>query len=188
MSNLAKNLLEIEKLCLSVCQKFDGHNISPILRKQVESGEDIWDRRNWTGHLTASAIVINSDASTCLMMGHKKLGFELAPGGHCDPYEQPHISAQRELFEETGVFSAEMAHWHGVNQYCPIDIDTHAIPNNTTKGEPSHFHHDFRYLFILTRNHDTILNETEGTWLDWLPISTLKQRYPRVYSRMKVIN
>ncbi|MGH3117792.1 MAG: NUDIX hydrolase, partial [Gaiellales bacterium] len=29
----------------------------------------------------------------------------------------------------------------------PVDIDVHAIPANPAKGEPAHWHADFRYAF-----------------------------------------
>ena len=38
-----------------------------------------------------------------LLVRHRKLGVWLAPGGHLDPGELPHLGAEREVFEETGV-------------------------------------------------------------------------------------
>ncbi|MCA9372860.1 NUDIX domain-containing protein, partial [Candidatus Woesebacteria bacterium] len=38
-----------------------------------------------------------------LLVKHRKLGFWLAPGGHLDPEELPHLGAEREVFEETGI-------------------------------------------------------------------------------------
>jgi len=187
MSDLAEHLLNIERLCFEVCLNFEEDTISSVLRYQIGHGQDIWNRKNWSGHLTASAIVVDSNFSSCLMMGHKKLGFELAPGGHCDPYERPHEAATRELFEETRISSAELHEWHIENKNCPIDVDTHPIPRNATKGESSHFHHDFRYIFIQKRKNDTILNEMEGTSLRWLPISSIDERYPRIRERMEIL-
>lgn len=38
-----------------------------------------------------------------LLVRHRKLNLWLAPGGHLDPEELPHLGAEREVFEETGV-------------------------------------------------------------------------------------
>lgn len=36
-------------------------------------------------------------------MKHKKLGIWLAPGGHLEENELPHVGAEREFWEETGI-------------------------------------------------------------------------------------
>jgi len=38
-----------------------------------------------------------------LFIKHKKLGIWFAPGGHIDDNELPHVAAEREFWEETGV-------------------------------------------------------------------------------------
>ncbi len=38
-----------------------------------------------------------------LLVRHRKLDLWLAPGGHLDPGELPHVGAEREVYEETGV-------------------------------------------------------------------------------------
>lgn len=43
----------------------------------------------------------------------------------------------------------------------PIDIDTHPIPDNPKKQEPSHFHHDFRYVFFLDHQQEIALQLEE---------------------------
>lgn len=43
----------------------------------------------------------------------------------------------------------------------PLDIDTHFIPENPKKQEPSHYHHDFRYVFFLDEKHDIELQLEE---------------------------
>ncbi len=50
---------------------------------------------------TAAGILINDDK--VLLVKHKKLGIWLNPGGHIEPNELPHLAAEREFFEETGV-------------------------------------------------------------------------------------
>ncbi len=50
---------------------------------------------------TASGILIQDDKT--LLIKHKKLGLWLCPGGHVDPEEAPHETAEREFLEEAGV-------------------------------------------------------------------------------------
>lgn len=50
---------------------------------------------------TASAFLIHNDK--VLLIKHKKLNMWLGPGGHIDENELPHLAAEREFFEETGL-------------------------------------------------------------------------------------
>lgn len=51
----------------------------------------------------------------------------------------------------------------------PFDIDTHIIPENPKKGEPAHFHHDFRYIYTTKENNINVdASESNGyKWVDW---------------------
>jgi 8-oxo-dGTP pyrophosphatase MutT (NUDIX family) len=51
---------------------------------------------------TASGCLIHRQK--VLLILHKKLGLWLNPGGHLEPGELPHQAAEREFYEETGVF------------------------------------------------------------------------------------
>lgn len=51
--------------------------------------------------ITAAGILIHQDR--VLLVKHKKLGIWLNPGGHTEPDELPHCTAEREFWEETGV-------------------------------------------------------------------------------------
>ena len=51
--------------------------------------------------LTASGCLIVNDR--VLLVKHRKLNFWLNPGGHLEPNELPHLAAQREFEEETGL-------------------------------------------------------------------------------------
>lgn len=50
---------------------------------------------------TAAAFLIVK--KKILLIKHKKLGIWLAPGGHAEPGELLHVTAERECFEESGV-------------------------------------------------------------------------------------
>jgi hypothetical protein len=52
----------------------------------------------------------------------------------------------------------------------PLDIDIHAIPVNTAKSEPGHWHADFRYAFWVNAPQvDIQLAEVDG--YAWRPRS-----------------
>src|SRR4051812_30624969 len=47
-------------------------------------GEALYNRKNFDGHLTASAFIIDSSATSLLLLRHKFLNRWLQPGGHID--------------------------------------------------------------------------------------------------------
>lgn len=54
-------------------------------------------RRCWT----VASYLFNQDK--IMLIKHKKLGMWLAPGGHVEADELPHVAAERECWEETGI-------------------------------------------------------------------------------------
>ena len=186
-SSLREGLIEVALLCDKLSAVFSSYISDKRLAAQIADGENLWNRRNWSGHLTGSAIVIDGNRERCLMMRHRKLGLELVPGGHCDPFEHPRDAALRELIEETGLSAVKLCRWHADHDLCPIDIDTHPIPADATRGEPAHWHHDFRYVFRLEGKQDAVLDEAEATWLGWRPLAVLEARYPRVQARLAAV-
>ena len=50
---------------------------------------------------TSAAVVFHEDK--ILLVKHKKTGLWMPPGGHIEPDEYPHVAAERECVEETGV-------------------------------------------------------------------------------------
>ena len=90
------------------------------------------------GHLTASAVVRDTDRGKVLLIHHEKLDRWLQPGGHIESGDKSlEAAARREVLEETGL--SDLIN-HGV-----IDLDIHGIP--ARRDEPAHLHHDIRYLF-----------------------------------------
>ncbi|MEV5569314.1 NUDIX domain-containing protein [Spirillospora sp. NPDC052269] len=117
------------------------------LTDALASGADLTSRKEFNGgHVTCGAVVID-DTRRLLLIQHIALGRWLLPGGHLEPEDTalPH-AALRELEEETGIS------WHGAvsppgHDVTPVDIDVHTIPANPAKGEPEHWHADFRWAF-----------------------------------------
>ncbi len=120
-----------------------------LLARQVDDQETLNDRKNFRGHVTGAGIVLSPDHSEILLVHHKASGLWLQPGGHMDAEDRdPLQAAKREVLEETGV---------GIQSYLslldnvplvPLHIETHYIEPRPEKGEPEHYHHDFRYVFV----------------------------------------
>lgn len=106
-----------------------------------------------SGHLTASALVVDAGRARGLLVHHRKLGRWLQPGGHADGDADLARVALREAREESGV--AGLALWRAE----PVDLDVHAIP--ARPGEPAHLHYDARFVVlaprdaVLTGNHES---------------------------------
>lgn len=124
----------------------DADHLLP-LTEQVARREDLCSRKNFTGHVTASAIILMGETGRTVIVANRSLGIWVFPGGHCEPDETPDQSARRELAEEAGVTEVTLHPWH-LQTGSPIEINSHRIPKNDRKGEPAHVHHDFRYVFL----------------------------------------
>src|SRR3990167_7047097 len=81
----------------------DEENLLSSLIKQVSKNQNIFSRRNFEGHITASGLVISSDKKV-LVVFHNKLQKFLQPGGHIEKDDKNIIfSAMREVKEETNL-------------------------------------------------------------------------------------
>ena len=133
------------------------------------SGKDLFDRKNFEGHITASAMIINARDSTLLFIKHKGLDRWLQPGGHVDEDDESVLAAAlREVNEETGIKPQNLNPLsHATDEQMPFDIDTHLIPAKLSKNEPEHYHHDFRFLFIYKGDNDIVFNIQEAMGVKW---------------------
>ena len=100
---------------------------------------DCWD----DGHVTGSAVVLDSAGTSMLMTHHAKLGRWLQLGGHADGDPDPLAVACREAREESGLSVVPI-------QDEILDLDIHAIP---ARGpDPPHYHYDVRFLLRADRH------------------------------------
>ena len=146
----------------------DEENLLSSLIKQVSKNQNIFSRRNFEGHITASGLVISSDKKV-LVVFHNKLQKFLQPGGHIEKDDKNIIfSAMREVKEETNLNNIELCSWC-LDNNSPIMIDTHKIPENKQKNEEEHYHHDFMFIF-LTKEEDITLDTNEVSDFCWVSI------------------
>ena len=124
------------------------HGLFRLLR-HVEVNDKFWSRKEAKGHITCSAILINPELRV-LQVHHRVLDRWLFPGGHVDDGDQSlPDAALREVEEEVSISRKYVV--QAFDRDAPIDINCHSIPRNETKGEPRHFHWDFRYVFFTNR-------------------------------------
>ncbi len=130
-----------------------------ILEFLAKHQHNAYNRELLVGHITASAFLINSDASKFLLMHHKKIDRWLQPGGHCDGEIDVLNTAIKEAQEESGVEDIKAVS----NQI--YDIDIHPIP--AYKDVPSHEHFDVRFL-LQTVSSDEFVKNNESLELRWI--------------------
>jgi len=147
-----------------------------LLKEQLIQEQDIFNRKNFIGHLTASGIVLSADLNSILLIHHNFLQRYLQPGGHQDDdNETPLQAAQRQIEEEVGLVNLEVLAVDLEEKLIPIQIQTYSIPADPSKGESAHFHHDFIYCFALKDEQEVNLQESEGGDYKWVNLEDLNE-------------
>jgi 8-oxo-dGTP pyrophosphatase MutT (NUDIX family) len=146
------------------------------LTKQLKKSEDIFNRKNFTGHVVANSLVLNSK-NEVLTIFHNKLKMYIQPGGHVDQTDELVVDAtRRELAEETGLKDVDLDEWHKETSI-PIFIESHLIPQNVQKEEEEHYHHDLMYIFK-TNTNDVELQPEEVSDYKWININKILEDDP----------
>lgn len=141
-----------------------------LLKRQLRDNEVLNSRKNFNGHITAGGIVFSPDNKRVLLVHHRIFNKWFQPAGHWDPEDaDPLEAARREVVEETGVHLAKYLSIFKDQPLVPIDIDTHAIPENSNKHEAAHYHHDFRYVFV-AQDENLSYQEAEVDGAVWLSV------------------
>ena len=144
-----------------------------LLEKQLQDNENLWTRKNFNWHLTASAYIFDKSMQNFVVIHNINLDKWLVPGWHWEEWDwEMQNTAKREAMEETWLSQLKLCFWHNQNEMIPIDIDTHYIPENKKKDERQHFHHDFRYIFIYDWDFSEInIEAQEIKWFQILNIN-----------------
>lgn len=143
----------------------------------VEAHADCFERTQLSGHITASALIVNAQRTHTLLTHHHKLEKWLQLGGHADGDPDPLNVAMREAEEESGLM-----------EIAPVttaifDVDIHPIP--ARKLEPEHFHYDIRFLFEADDRQPLVIT-AESKELAWIPLSEI-ERYTIEESMLRMI-
>ena len=114
------------------------------------------------GHLTASACVLDHDATRVLLLEHTKLKRWLQPGGHADGEANLARVALTEAWEETGIEGLEIVD-------PAIDLDIH---NVAPEGKDPILHYDVRFLVFAPEGAEPKGNH-ESTDIRWVAFDEL---------------
>ncbi len=138
------------------------------------NSDHLYTRKNFDGHITTSAFIIDTSSNEILLLRHKTLERWLQPGGHTEDDESLLASALREAIEETGMDHSQLINIPVCdNSEVPFDIDSHYIPPNAKKSEEGHYHHDLRYLFAYKGERGNTFNTDEATGMQWVSFDSL---------------
>ncbi|WP_420436161.1 NUDIX hydrolase [Candidatus Poriferisocius sp.] len=133
-------------------------------RTLIDSYPDACQRTCRPGHLTGSALVVDSAGAKTLLMLHAKLGRWLQPGGHADGDANLAAVALREATEETGIYGLRI--WPQ-----PLHLDIHEVD---PPGEDTHLHYDVRFLVRAPADAKPKPNH-ESRDMRWVPLDALTE-------------
>lgn len=131
----------------------------------VKQHPECFERHLRSGHITASAWIVDATGTRTLLTHHRKLNLWLQPGGHADGNANLLEVALQEGVEETGLRELE-----------PVmreifDLDIHGIP--ARKDEPAHLHYDVRFLLRQCGGDEYIVS-AESHDLTWVEMKSLE--------------
>lgn len=127
------------------------------------AGPIAMSRQHRPGHLTASALVLDSTGSRVLLCLHVKFGWWVQLGGHCEPTDQTLVAAAlREATEESGIAGLRI-------DPVPIDVDVHPV-----QCQGGSLHHDVRFAVLAPPAAvEQVSDEAEE--LGWFPPDQLPE-------------
>jgi 8-oxo-dGTP pyrophosphatase MutT (NUDIX family) len=154
-----------------------------LIEMLLQSTETPCDRSQFSpGHLTATGLVIDSEARVAMVL-HARLGRWLLPGGHVEEADiSIQAAAAREVLEETGL---------EVRDGRIIGADVHGIPAKWNDGvvvEPYHLHHDVLVLFRVHATDLCLSEESEAVrWVRFDEFDTFNvpANVRRAYARAR---
>ncbi|GAA0362224.1 NUDIX hydrolase [Actinoallomurus spadix] len=124
------------------------------------------------GHLTASAVVLDSAGERVLLTLHPKAGMWLQLGGHCEPHDATLAGAAlREATEESGIDGLRLLPG-------PLHLDRHRV-----WCHGGSYHLDVQYVAVAPAGARERLSE-ESADLRWFPADGLPEDTDEVVRRL----
>ncbi|NUT98688.1 MAG: NUDIX hydrolase [Saccharothrix sp.] len=124
---------------------------------------DACERSCVPGHITASALVLDSTGTRALLTLHPRVGRWLQLGGHCEPSDTTLAGAAlREAEEESGITGLRL-------DPTPIHLDVHPI--TCSLGVPTR-HFDVRFVVRAPVDAEAV-RSAESLDLQWWPLDGL---------------
>jgi 8-oxo-dGTP pyrophosphatase MutT (NUDIX family) len=167
------DISKVSQIIKLYSEKFSSASVQSVHEfvNTCNEQDELYKRKNFNGHITASALIINSRQEMLLVL-HAVFNRYMPPGGHVEPDEDSSLmqGAMREAIEETGIGADDIQYLPADASHpeVPFDINSHPIPENNKKNEPAHVHHDFRYLFRYTGNGQINPDPEETKGAKWV--------------------
>ncbi|MPY83258.1 MAG: NUDIX domain-containing protein [Actinophytocola sp.] len=131
----------------------------------LDARADACERACAPGHLTASALVLDSTERQVLLTLHPRVGRWLQLGGHCEPSDVSlRAAALREATEESGMDGLRI-------EPEPVHLDVH--PVTCSLGVPTR-HLDVRFVVRAPAGAQPVRSD-ESDDLRWWPIDALPE-------------
>jgi 8-oxo-dGTP pyrophosphatase MutT (NUDIX family) len=135
------------------------------LRGLLANFDHCFHRDCFPGHITSSAWIVSRESGAVLLTHHRKLGRWLQLGGHADGEVDVLASALREAEEESGLRDFRSLPENGSPEI--LDLDVHDIPAHG--ADPTHQHHDIRFLLEVSDQQPIFHQESESKEVRWFP-------------------
>ncbi len=182
-------LLSLIKEYLSLFPEETDRQKNVIQYLNTHIDKEIIDWNNFDGHVVVGGFIYAKKERKFLCLYHKDLKMYLYPGGHIDSRDNTILEAvKREIEEETGLTNLKSCILQN-NPFIPIDIDTHIISYNNRLQLPSHYHFEFRYLFLIDEIVDIQIEEKELSAYKWICMKELREdkNYGFIAKKLQVL-
>ena len=160
----------------------EERDAAEIIRR-LESGEDLWTRKNTAAHLTASAWVVSPDRTRVLMCFHKLYDSWSWLGGHVEEGEYDlSAAALREVREESGLTRLRLA------SRDVYSVEILAVAGHEKRGQyvSSHLHLNLTYLVEADPDEPLTVKADENSGLRWFTPEEAVERSSEPWLRRRV--